>query len=57
MDRCADDGMAGVRGLAANNQSARSAQHLARKRVNLIGGWEDQPCYHHHGEQWYRQTE
>ena len=57
MDRCADNGMARVRGLAADNQSAGSAQHLAPKLSGLIGGWESQPCYHHHGEQWYRQTE
>ena len=57
MDRCADNGMAGVGGLAADNQGAGSAQHLSRKLIGLIGGWEHQPRYHHHGEQWYRQTE
>ena len=57
MDRCADNGMAGVRGLAANNQSAGSAQHLAREFGRLVGSCEHQPRCPHHGEQCYRQTE
>ena len=53
MDRCAGNGVAWSPGFTTNNQSARGAQHLARKLVSLSGcrcDWEQQPT-DHDGEQ------
>ena len=51
--RCAGNGMAGIRGRAANDKSTRSAHHPAREFISLLGccgGWEYRRCDHCYGE-------